>query len=108
MTTHGAKDPPGVADQVDPADDGLTYAFHLRRDARWSDGVAITAQTFVESFRRLITPELAAEFAYFDLSGSRSRSLPPRQNRLISPPSGFEPWTKKLSRSDSGNRTLTF
>lgn len=56
---------PGVADSWEVSDDALTYTFHLRNDARWSDGVTIDAHTFVASFRRLITPELAAEYAYF-------------------------------------------
>ena len=56
---------PGVAEKWDETGDGLTHTFHLRSDARWSDGVPIDAHTFVDSFRRLITPELAAEFAYF-------------------------------------------
>ncbi|MBT6227931.1 MAG: peptide ABC transporter substrate-binding protein, partial [Candidatus Scalindua sp.] len=29
---------PGVAESWDVSDDGLIYTFHLRKDAKWSDG----------------------------------------------------------------------
>ena len=38
--------------------DGLTYTFKLR-DAKWSDGKAVTAQQYVDSFRRLLKKENA-------------------------------------------------
>ena len=47
--------------------DGLTYTFKLR-DAKWSDGKAVTAQEYVDSFRRLLKKENAfsqATNAYF-------------------------------------------
>lgn len=49
------------------SDDGLTYTFKLR-DAKWSDGKAVTAQQYVDSFRRLLKKENAfsqATNAYF-------------------------------------------
>ena len=42
------------------ADDGITYTFALRRDARWSNGDPVTAADFVYSFRRLVNPDTAA------------------------------------------------
>ena len=47
--------------------DGLTYTFKLR-DAKWSDGKAVTAQQYVDSFQRLLKKENAfaqASSAYF-------------------------------------------
>ncbi|OFS00520.1 peptide ABC transpoter substrate-binding protein [Lactobacillus sp. HMSC068F07] len=47
--------------------DGLTYTFKLR-DAKWSDGKKVTAQQYVDSFRRLLKKENAfsqATGAYF-------------------------------------------
>lgn len=29
---------PGIAESWDESEDGLTYTFHLRKDAKWSDG----------------------------------------------------------------------
>ena len=55
---------PGVAEKWDISDDGLVYTFHLRADAKWSNGDPVTANDFVESYRRILTPELAAEYSY--------------------------------------------
>ncbi len=54
---------PGVASSWDVSPDGLVYVFHLRADARWSNGDPVTAGDFVASFRRLLTPSLGAENA---------------------------------------------
>jgi oligopeptide transport system substrate-binding protein len=54
---------PGVAERWETSPDGLTYTFHLRADAKWSDGATVTAPDFVASFRRILTPSLAADNA---------------------------------------------
>ena len=54
---------PGVAERWEISPDGLTYTFHLRADAKWSDGASVTARDFVASFRRILTPSLAADNA---------------------------------------------
>ena len=54
---------PGVAENWSGSADGLTYTFHLRGDARWSDGKPVTAGDFVASWRRILTPELGATTA---------------------------------------------
>lgn len=56
---------PGVATRWDASPDRLTYTFHLRPEARWSDGTAVTAGDFVESWRRVLTPSLGADNATF-------------------------------------------
>lgn len=38
--------------------------FHLRRDARWSDGSAVTAQDFVFAWRQAVDPRTASSYAY--------------------------------------------
>jgi oligopeptide transport system substrate-binding protein len=55
---------PGVAESWGISGDGLTYTFHLRDDAKWSNGDPVTANDFVYSWRRILTPALAAEYAY--------------------------------------------
>ncbi|HEX6884313.1 MAG TPA: peptide ABC transporter substrate-binding protein [Planctomycetota bacterium] len=55
---------PGVAERWEVAPDGLTYTFHLRAEARWSNGEHLTAEDFLYSWRRLLEPETAAPFAY--------------------------------------------
>jgi oligopeptide transport system substrate-binding protein len=54
---------PGVAMKWDTSADGLTWTFHLRPNARWSDGSPVTAQDFVGSFQRVLTKALAADNA---------------------------------------------
>lgn len=54
---------PGVAQAWDVSPDQLTYTFHLRDDARWSNGEPVTAQDFIASWRRILTASLAAENA---------------------------------------------
>jgi oligopeptide transport system substrate-binding protein len=57
-----AKPIPGAAESWTISDDGLTYTFKLR-DHTWSDGRPVTADDFVYSFRRIIDPATAAEYA---------------------------------------------
>jgi oligopeptide transport system substrate-binding protein len=56
---------PALATRWEISTDGLTYIFHLRPDAKWSNHDPITAQDCVDSWRRILTPALGAEFAYF-------------------------------------------
>ena len=60
-----ANEAPGVAESWEISNDGTVYTFHLRDDAVWSDGVAITAQQFVDSWLRMLDPETAAPYAWF-------------------------------------------
>jgi oligopeptide transport system substrate-binding protein len=53
---------PGAAESWTISDDGLTYTFKLR-DHKWSDGTPVTAEDFVYSWRRLLDPATAAEYA---------------------------------------------
>ncbi len=55
---------PGVAEKWEISPDGLVYTFHLRADAKWSNGDPVTAGDFVQSYQRMITPALAAEYSY--------------------------------------------
>jgi oligopeptide transport system substrate-binding protein len=51
---------PGVAESWTVSADGLQYTFHLRPEARWSDGSPLLAQVFVDSFRRVVDPATAS------------------------------------------------
>ncbi len=55
---------PGVAERWEISPDGLTYTFHLRADAKWSNGDPVTAQDFLQSFQRELTPALGSQYAY--------------------------------------------
>ena len=55
---------PGIAETWDVSDDGLNYTFHLRDDAKWSDGEPVTAADFEYSWKRLMNPETASGYAF--------------------------------------------
>src|SRR5476651_2001942 len=55
---------PGVAEKWDISADGLVYTFHLRADAKWSNGDPLTARDFAWSFQRILSPKLASEYSY--------------------------------------------
>ncbi len=55
---------PGVAASWDISPDKLTYTFHLRKDAKWSDGKLVTAKDFAYSWQRALDPKTKAEYAY--------------------------------------------
>ena len=57
LVVHGADGSiqPGVAEHWEISGDGLTYTFHLRDDARWSNGEAVVADHFTHAFLRVIT-----------------------------------------------------
>jgi oligopeptide transport system substrate-binding protein len=55
---------PAVAERWEISNGGLVYTFHLRTNARWSNGDALTAHDFVRSYQRILTPALGAEYAY--------------------------------------------
>jgi oligopeptide transport system substrate-binding protein len=55
---------PGVAERWELSEDGLRYTFHLRANARWTDGSPLTAEDFVYSWKRVLSPTLGSEYAY--------------------------------------------
>jgi oligopeptide transport system substrate-binding protein len=55
---------PGVAEKWDISPSGLIYTFHLRANAKWSNSEPVTADDFVQSYRRMLTPSLGAEYSY--------------------------------------------
>jgi oligopeptide transport system substrate-binding protein len=55
---------PAAAATWDTSADGLTWTFHLRPDLRWSNGEPLTAGDFIASWRRILDPALASEYAY--------------------------------------------
>ena len=54
----------GAAMSWDVAPDGRRYVFHMRPEARWTDGTPVTANDFVFAWKRLQEPEIASEYAY--------------------------------------------
>jgi oligopeptide transport system substrate-binding protein len=55
---------PGMAESWELSSDGLTYTFHIRHGAVWTNGDPVTAHDFVFSWERFLNPETAADYAY--------------------------------------------
>ena len=56
---------PAIAKKWEYSKDGQTITFFLRDDVYWSDGKPVTAADFEYSWKRLLAPETAAQYAYF-------------------------------------------
>ncbi len=79
---------PGAAKSYDVSSDGLTYTFHLRTDAKWSDGKPVTAKDWVYGYKRLLNPALAAGYVdpFFDntiAGGSNYGNVDPKDTAGI-------------------------
>lgn len=63
------KPAPVIARSWDILDGGRKLVFHLRDDVTWSDGKKVRAQDFEYSWKRLLNPKTASEYAYilFDI-----------------------------------------
>jgi oligopeptide transport system substrate-binding protein len=60
----GLQPVPSLAESWDVSEDGKTVTFHMRSDGTWTNGDPVTAQDFEYSWKRTISPELAADYAY--------------------------------------------
>ncbi len=68
----GGEPLPAAAERWAVSADGLTWTFHLRAGATWSNGDPVTARDFVASYRRLLSPATAAPKAalFFAVHGA--------------------------------------
>ncbi len=55
---------PGMAESWEISQDGLVYTFHVRRNAKWTNGDPVTAHDFTFSAERFLNPVTAAEYSY--------------------------------------------
>jgi oligopeptide transport system substrate-binding protein len=65
LTDIGADGTPvlAAADHCEVSSDGKIYRFHLRTNARWSNGDALVAEDFAAAWRRLVDPHTGAQYA---------------------------------------------
>ena len=52
----------GMAEDYKISEDGLTYTFTIRDDAKWSNGDPVTAEDFEFTWKRALDPETAADY----------------------------------------------
>lgn len=54
----------GMAESWEVSEDGKTYTFKIRSDAKWSNGDAVTANDFEFSWKRALDPAVGSTYAY--------------------------------------------
>jgi peptide/nickel transport system substrate-binding protein len=58
----GQPAPNALADSWEIGPDGVTYTFHLNKDARWHDGIDVTAEDVQFSFDALANPDVGSTY----------------------------------------------
>lgn len=68
---------PAAAESWDVSEDGLTYTFHLREGALWSDGSPVTAHDFEYAWKTVLNPETLAQSAalFYIIEGAEAYNL---------------------------------
>lgn len=74
---------PAAAESWTLSPDRRTYTFHLRADARWSDGRPVTAADFVFSWRRAMLPDNASDYTTQFLLIRGARGFYDRRNQAL-------------------------
>jgi oligopeptide transport system substrate-binding protein len=54
-----------AADKLEVSEDGLVYKFHVRDDAKWSNGAEVTSYDFQYAWMRLLTPDTSSDYSNF-------------------------------------------
>ena len=95
---------PGAAERWEVAADGLTWTFHLRAGLQWSNGEPLTADDFVQSWRRNLSPAFASAYAYllFPIKNAEAFNNGKLTDTATPPVSG----AKKLGLAAPDARTL--
>jgi oligopeptide transport system substrate-binding protein len=70
LTEYNLEDPelslvPALAEKWEANKDASEWTFQIREGVKWSDGKPLTAQHFVDGWKRLLQPATASEYAYF-------------------------------------------
>jgi oligopeptide transport system substrate-binding protein len=75
---------PALAEKWEISPDGLTYTFHLRADAKWSDGKPVTAGDFVYAWKRVLTASAGAKNApvLYAIAGAEEFYNDPKSDKL--------------------------
>lgn len=55
---------PGMAESYTMSEDGLTYTFKIRSDAKWSNGDPVTAKDFETAWKYVLDPATASDYAF--------------------------------------------
>ena len=81
---------PGGAESWEVSEDGLTWTFHIRRGAQWTNGDELTAEDWIYSWRRFLHPLTASYYAYqlWYVAGARQYTRQPEDRSFDASPTG--------------------
>ena len=98
---------PGVATHWDVSEDGKTYTFHLRKDAKWSNGDPVTAEDFRWTvFRCLVNPDCDYVYLFDYVAGAEDfRKSEPAHEETDA---AYELFKQKVGVAVKDDRTLSF
>lgn len=79
LDSKSLRETPGVAERWEPTEQGRVWTFHLRRDARWTNGERVTAQDFVRSWKRLgdLGDRAANKYLFQNIVGLKAKEALP-------------------------------
>ena len=68
---------PGIAEKWEKSEDGKTWTFNLRKDAKWSNGDPVTAKDFEYSWKRTLDSATASTYGFimYDIKGAKDYNL---------------------------------
>ena len=74
--TDQSKEVPAMADHWEHNDDYSVWTFHIGEDRKWSNGDSVTAQDFVFSYKRILTPAFGSQHvdSLFAMKGAEDYS----------------------------------
>ena len=90
---------PGVAESWKVSKDGKTYTFKFRKNAKWSNGEPVTAADFIYSWKRLLNPQTASEYAYqgYYIRGGKDFNQGKLKNEKLLGLKSPDPYTLEVS-----------
>ncbi len=104
IDSRSLKEIPAVAERWESSEDLKVWTFHLRKDARWSNGNAVRAQDFVASWKRLakLDEKSPARYLVQNIVGLRTdkKAEEPSPPDFLLP--GNEPASTAFPRVDIG------
>ncbi|MFC4078047.1 peptide ABC transporter substrate-binding protein [Salinithrix halophila] len=73
---------PGIAKSYEKSKDGQTYTFHLRKNAKWSNGTPVTAQDFIYAWKKSLHPDTLSAYAYLFNDIKNAAAIQDKESRL--------------------------